>query len=369
MPIPSLIDLVEQERQRNRGFLDGATRIIREANDRSNQKDKARNRANRGVRVPQYNATAELQDALWNAGAFKGMKNRQGKELTYAQAVDGVNGNMTKQAIKKAKSMGYTVDENRGKINKKRITVQGKKKPEQSSFNPISGITNLITGWFTPNNYQDSQNRNLQAVLDHSKKLNNNYEYTYVDRDNNKINWITNGKITDSADLVSGANGRHDGYTPLSIDDKGRPLWNRRLNLSSTPAGVFVLSSPHSGDMYEKGSLVYNLIEAKGEKKSGDITNTAFHHAPSSRKAQMKQGQRKLSFGCMYGACDESQQKIDKHLQQADTIYIQPVEEGNYLYEKEGKIRPFYVSTSPHARGTLWGQEYDLNNVRYNTGY
>jgi hypothetical protein len=30
---------------------------------------------------------------------------------------------MTKQAIKKAKSMGYAVDENRGRINKKRITV------------------------------------------------------------------------------------------------------------------------------------------------------------------------------------------------------------------------------------------------------
>jgi hypothetical protein len=69
------------------------------------------------------------------------------------------------------------------------------------------------------------------------------------------------------------------------MDDKGRPLWNRRLTSSSTPAGVFVLSRPHSGDMYEKGSLVYNLIEAKGDNKSGNVTNVAFHHAPSSRKA------------------------------------------------------------------------------------
>ena len=131
MPIPSLIDLVEQDRQRNQETATGATKIvvsgIKNAKERSDQRDKAKNRANRGVRAPRYNATAELQDALWNAGAFKGMKNRQGKELTYAQAVDGVNGNMTKQAIKKAKSMGYTIDENRGKINKKRITVQDSK--------------------------------------------------------------------------------------------------------------------------------------------------------------------------------------------------------------------------------------------------
>ena len=97
MPIPSLIDLVEQDRQRNQETATGATKIvvsgIKNAKERSDQRDKAKNRANRGVRAPRYNATAELQDALWNAGAFKGMKNRQGKELTYAQAVDGVNGN------------------------------------------------------------------------------------------------------------------------------------------------------------------------------------------------------------------------------------------------------------------------------------
>lgn len=136
MPIPSLIDLVEQERQRNQETATGATKIVvsgvREAKERSNQRSNARNKANQGLRAPRYNATAELQDALWNAGAFRGIKNRQGKELTYAQAVDGINGNITKQAIANAKSMGYTVDENRGKVNKKRITVQDNKNNNSS---------------------------------------------------------------------------------------------------------------------------------------------------------------------------------------------------------------------------------------------
>jgi hypothetical protein len=67
--------------------------------------------------------------------------------------------------------------------------------------------------------------------------------------------------------MVSGVNDKSDGYSPLSKDSKGRPLYDRSLNLSSTPAGVFVLSAPHSGDIYDKGSLMYHLIEAKGDNK------------------------------------------------------------------------------------------------------
>ena len=122
MPIPNLISLVEQDRQRNQRIAKGITNIVvsgvRQIKEQSKQKDNAINRANRGVRPPLYNATAELQDALWKTGAFRGVKTRQGKEPTYAQAVDGINGGMTKQAIANAKSMGYTIDENTGRVGK-----------------------------------------------------------------------------------------------------------------------------------------------------------------------------------------------------------------------------------------------------------
>ena len=230
-----------------------------------------------------------------------------------------------------------------------------------------SGLRNMFTS--NSQKYMDSKNRDLQAVLDHSASLNNNYTYTYLDRTNNEIKWIRNGKVVDSAGMVSGVNDKSDGYSPLSKDSKGRPLYDRSLNLSSTPAGVFVLSTPYSGDIYDKGSRMYHLVETKGDNKQGRHTNVAFHHAPESRKALMSKGVKKLSFGCIYGDCDESQQKIDKYVSQGDTIYSQPVEPGNYFYEENGKIKPHYTSTSPHASGKVWGQEYNLNNVRYNTGY
>lgn len=296
------------------------------------------------------------------------MKDRQGNELSFEKAVDGIKGNQTESAIAKAKEMGYDVD-----INKGTITKQSKKNDLSKVLKKTTASVSFpnILNLFTSNNYQDSQNKNLQAVLDHSGKLNNNYEYTYLDRDKNKVYWITNGKIVDSAGIVSGVNDKHDGYTPLAKDDKGRPLYDRSLNLSSTPAGVFVLSKPFSGDDYKKGTFSYHLVEARGNKLFGDgeTTNVAFHYAPPSRKSQMAQGLRKLSFGCVYGDCDESQRKIDKHIEQGDTVYNQPVEKGNYLYENKGKIKPHYVSTSPYAEGTTWGSKYKLNNVKYNTGY
>ena len=247
MPIPSLIDLVEQDRQRNRGFLDGATKIvvsgIKNAKERSDQRDKAKNRANRGVRAPRYNATAELQDALWNAGAFKGMKNRQGKELTYAQAVDGVNGNMTKQAIKKAKSMGYTVDENRGRVGKnisltpgadsrdskqsKKISVNGNTPKPVTSFGPniprqiieqasvpVSNVVKNVTGTFInpfiPTSYLGSE--------EEARKLG----YKTYGLTGNTVNYGVNPEDSTSVRSIADAQMKKYGITSQQAQDKSR---------------------------------------------------------------------------------------------------------------------------------------------------
>lgn len=110
----NLLQLLENQRKRNQETASGATKIVvsgvRDVKERSNQKDKARNRANRGVKPPRYNSTAELQDALWHAGAFQGIKNRQGKQLTYAQAVDGVNGKLTRHDVPVKSLRGNNLD-------------------------------------------------------------------------------------------------------------------------------------------------------------------------------------------------------------------------------------------------------------------
>jgi hypothetical protein len=58
------------------------------------------------------NNLARLQDQLWKIGAFKGVRDRKGREATYYTAVDGIKGNMTDIAIANAQKMGYTVNSN-----------------------------------------------------------------------------------------------------------------------------------------------------------------------------------------------------------------------------------------------------------------
>lgn len=61
--------------------------------------------------------TRTLQEALWKASAFKGVKDRHGKDVTYKSAVDGLMGRMTRTAIANAKKAGYNVNINTGVVN------------------------------------------------------------------------------------------------------------------------------------------------------------------------------------------------------------------------------------------------------------
>jgi len=68
------------------------------------------------------NNLATLQDQLWKIGAFKGIKDRHGRESTYDTAVDGIEGNMTRTAIANAKKMGYDVSS--GTLRKPSKTIE-----------------------------------------------------------------------------------------------------------------------------------------------------------------------------------------------------------------------------------------------------
>lgn len=69
--------------------------------------------------------TRTLQEALWKAGAFKGVKDRHGKDATYKSAVDGLMGRMTRTAIANAKKAGYNVNVNTGVVN-----ITGPERPQ-----------------------------------------------------------------------------------------------------------------------------------------------------------------------------------------------------------------------------------------------
>lgn len=103
----------------------------KQAEDKIRQLCKADTRANRKTKAPmKSNNLAKLQEDLWKIGAFKGIKDRHGREATYNTAVDGIEGNMTKTAITNAKKMGYTINSN-GTFSKSQQKPQSQSKPRR----------------------------------------------------------------------------------------------------------------------------------------------------------------------------------------------------------------------------------------------
>ena len=67
------------------------------------------------------------------------MKDRQGNELSFEKAVDGIKGNQTESAIAKAKEMGYTVDINKGTISKPK--TNSSKSPKRNNLAEMREMT------------------------------------------------------------------------------------------------------------------------------------------------------------------------------------------------------------------------------------
>lgn len=102
--------------------INESQQMSQRANANIAQRQKANARANRSTRIPmKQNNDAMLQDALWNAGAFKNLN------MSYEQAVDGIVGDKTKQAMKNAEAMGYVVDRTRGTVTKRQVSNNNKK--------------------------------------------------------------------------------------------------------------------------------------------------------------------------------------------------------------------------------------------------
>ncbi len=134
------------------------------ARSRSKQYSKAYQKANRNTKIPlRPNNTAKLQDALWQIGAFKGVKDRKGNQLSYEKAVDGIrakNGKgLTEQAIANAQAMGYKVNENTGTLSKRKITVSGNKSNTivtSSGPNIPQQVIQTSSSRFTPEVFMDN---------------------------------------------------------------------------------------------------------------------------------------------------------------------------------------------------------------------
>lgn len=159
----SIIDNIEANNQQMQQefvqpIIDYSSQIV----SKGASKKAAERKLNRKIKAPikpADNSVLELQDKLWRAGAFKGVKNRRGRELTYEQAVDGINGNWTKQAMA-----------NYEKIKQQNSTSINK---EQSQKNFIFPQDEQFFLNFNPNQNSENINYKSQNV---NKKIPENSE-------------------------------------------------------------------------------------------------------------------------------------------------------------------------------------------------
>ena len=95
-------------------------------------------------------------------------------------------------------------------------------------------------------------------------------------------------------------------------------------------------------------------------------------HGPASadRERKLAAGNNKLTYGCIQlpgGKMRCFDEKGD--LIEGDSVYVEPTVPGNYLYANDGHLKTHFENTPTRATGTVWGKNYDIDNIYYNTGY
>ena len=85
----------------------------------------------------------------------------------------------------------------------------------------------------------------------------------------------------------------------------------------------------------------------------------------------IEKGENKLTYGCVQLPGGKMKCLYDKYGSLTrDSVYIEPTVEGNYIYEDvDGKLKTHFAETPSNVSGSVWGSNFNINNVRYNTGY
>ena len=331
----------------------------RQAENNVRQFQKANTRANRDTKVPMKSSNlAILQDQLWKIGAFKGIKDRHGREATYNTAVDGITGLMTEAAIANAKKMGYDISFGTLKKPSKVSAINiPAKKPTQAGFTPIisyiSKFIDNITNSIGSEPIQDSKNTNLQAIFDHKNKYNVDENYAVVDKKNNTLSIYNKDKLISSYPVTLGSN-VGDGMMPISAKYVGD-------SPKTTGAGVFTL--------HARSSSPYPGHEPYYTMRSDSIGPTAQAlHSPAnltSRREFFRTGKKgRISYGCVSTDSGIMKQIYkDKTLRTGDSIYVLPEVEGNDLVERNGKLQMRWKGNNPKTYKDSHGI---TRNFRYN---
>lgn len=296
---------------------------VQSAKDKADKVYTATNKANqRAAKKYGYlSNVAQLQKQLYDEGYYD-------EGTTIEQAIDGIMGPKTKQALERKK----------------------------------------IADNIKNNNYPTSNNINEQAIIDHKVHSNVEDPYWIFDKKTSQLKHMKGDKILAQFQTMSGLSSDQDGYNFYNSHNKksGKSYYDLQKQAMVTPSGIFTLH-PSS---YE-GTPSFRFVEGKrGNEHKNRNLSAMLHKMPEMRVNDYNNGIYHKSYGCI-NLPNETLNYMVKNNASGDSLYVLPVKEGNYIYESEEEGHPLkiqYANAPNIVNGKHYGQEYTLP-LEYNRGY
>lgn len=180
----------------------------------------------------------EEQEALQNAGAFKGLKNKFGREVSYKEAVDGIEGSMTRQARENYRE---TVDTKLPADPMGYIPVRERRKIEENAKARKEGI---------------AKQRELAPRREFTVDLNKSNKVVPIEIMDPLDAYVATTKVPESSIIVSNTNSKS--IVPISLK-QAKELYQNGAGILDIGASAFFhgavpqsVSMPHSNKVKDQ---------------------------------------------------------------------------------------------------------------------
>lgn len=217
--------------------------------------------------------------------------------------------------------------------------------------------------------YQVSPNKNEEAISDH--KVNSRVEQPYwiFDKKTGQLKHKQGKKTLASFQTMGGLTTDYDGYNFYDSYRKGvssGSFYDPSNQGMITPTGVFTLAS----SSYDERPA-FRLVEGeRGNNHKNKKLAAMMHKMPNSRIKDFNKGIYNKSYGCI-NLPEEVLNYMNKNHAVSDSLYVLPVQDGNYIYESSEEGHPLkvhYGNKPTNMTGKHYGIEVNLP-LKYNEGY
>ena len=168
---------------------------------------------------------------------------------------------------------------------------------------------------------------------------------------------------------MGGLTTNYDGYNFYDSYKKGvspKGFYDLEKQAMVTPTGVFTLAS----SSYD-GRPAFRLEEGKRENNHKNRKLAAMMHImPDTRIKDFNKGVCNKSYGCI-NLPEEVLNYMSKNHAVSDSLYVLPVQDGNYIYESSEEGHPLkvhYGNKPTNMTEKHYGIEVNLP-LKYNEGY